>query len=117
MKKSGLRICDSVIETFKHTPINSEFTRSEIVKLVTSKFGCNPTSVIPSDYCYNRLNKGINYEKYLHLFEYTDTKTYRYLGLNYPYTGKILHNPKGGCEVVVGELKDGVFISYDKPNK
>lgn len=117
MKNFGLSILDLVVETFKNTPINSEFTRSEIVNLVASKFGCNPTSVIPSDYCYNRLNNGINYEKYLHLFEYTDTKTYRYLGLDYPYTGKIVHKPKSGYEVVVGELKDGVLIAYDKPEE
>ena len=114
MKKSGPTILDLVVETFKNTPINSEFTRSEIVNLVTSKFGCNLTSVIPSDYCYNRLNNGINYEKHLHLFEYTEAKTYRYLGLDYPYTGKIVHKPKGGYEVVVGELKDGVLVFYNK---
>ncbi len=112
--KIGLSILDMVVDTFKDTAINSEFTRSEIVNLVVSKYGCNPTSVIPSDYCYNRLNNGINYEKYLHLFEYTDTKKYRFLGLNYPYTGKIIHKPRGGYEIVVGELKDGTLISYDK---
>ena len=63
-----------VVDTFANTPINSEFTRSEIIKFVTSKHGCNPDSVMPSDYCYNRLNKGINYEKHLHLFEYTDAE-------------------------------------------
>ena len=107
-------ILDKVIDTFKDTPINTELTRSEIIRRVTEKHGCNPTSVIPSDYCYNRLNNGINYEKYLHLFEYTDSKTYRYLGLNFPYTGKIIHKPKGGCEIIVGELIDGVLKSYDK---
>lgn len=116
-EKFSPSILDLVVETFKNTPINSEFTRSEIVNLVNSKFGCNPTSVIPSDYCYNRLNNGINYDKYLHLFEYTDTKTYRYLGLDYPYTGKIVHKPKGGYEIVVGELKDGELITYDKPQE
>ena len=107
-------ILDKVIDTFKDTPINTELTRSEIIRRVTEKHECNPTSVIPSDYCYNRLNNGINYETYLHLFEYTDSKTYRHLGLNFPYTGKIIHKPKGGCEIIVGELIDGVLKSYDK---
>ncbi len=107
-------ILDMVADTFKDTPINTEFSRSEIVNFVTTKHNCNPTSVIPSDYCYNRLNKGINYEKHLHLFEYTDAKKYKYLGLNYPYTGKIVHKPRGGHEIVVGEVKDGIPISYDK---
>lgn len=112
--KNGLRIFDMVIDTFKDTPEGSEFTRSEIINLVVTKHGCNPSSVIPSDYCYNRLNNGINYENYLHLFRYTDAKKYRYLGLNYPYTGKIKHKPKGGYEIVVGELKDGILIPYNK---
>ena len=111
--KNGFSILDMVIETFKNTAIGTVFTRAEIVNLVVSKYGCNPTSIIPSDYCYNRLNNGINYEKYLHLFEYTNTKQYRYLGLDYPYTGKIIHKPKGGYEVVVGELINGDLISYD----
>lgn len=111
---AGFSILDMVAETFKNIPIDTIFTRSEIVDLVTSKFGCNSSSVIPSDYCYNRLNNGINYERYLHLFEYTDEKQYRYLGMDYPYTGKIIHKPKGGYEIVVGELQDGVLISYDE---
>ena len=116
MKKieSNLRISDMVANTFRNTVTGSEFSYSEIVKLVTSKYGCNPASVIPSDYCYNRLNNGINYEKQLHLFEYIDVKTYRYLGLDYPYTGKIFHKPQGGYETAVGELKDGILTLYDK---
>ena len=111
-------IFDMVIDTFKNIPIDTEFTCSEIKNLVTSKYNsCNPTSVIPSDYCYNRLNNGIKYEKYLHLFVYKDTKEskkYIYKGLNYQYTGKIKHKPKGGYEIVVGELKNGILISNDK---
>ena len=111
-KKTG--VFQEVIETFKNTPINTIFSRSEIIDLVTTKYKeRNPTSIIPSDYCYNRLNNGINYEKYLHLFEYTVDKNYRYLGPNYPYSGKIFHKPRGSFEVVVGELKNGVLISYD----
>lgn len=115
-KKNTSTVLNEVVQTFKDTPINTVFSRSEIIELVTSKYNRNPTSIIPSDYCYNRLNKGINYEKYLHIFEYTEDKKYRYLGLNYPYTGKIIHKPKGGFEVVVGELKKGVLIPYDNPH-
>ena len=114
--KNNLSIFDMVIDTFKNIPINTLFSRSEIINLVVSKHGCNPTSIIPSDYCYNRLNNGIKYETYLHLFEYTDTKQYRYLGLNYSYNGKIIHKPKGKYEVIIGELKNGRLIPYDKSN-
>ncbi len=114
-KKFTSAVLNEVVKTFKNTPINTVFSRAEIIHLVTSKYNRNPSSIIPSDYCYNRLNNGINYETYLHLFEYTDDKQYKYLGLNYPYTGKIIHKPKGGCEIVVGELKNGILIPYGTP--
>ena len=108
-----MTISDEVRETFKHTKIGTEFTAFEIKQMVNQQFGRAHGSIIPSDYCYNRLNNGIKFEKHLHLFEYTDDKKYRYLGLDYPFCGKILHKCKGGFEVVVGELVNGVLISYN----
>ena len=105
--KNSSTVMAEVIQAFKDTPIGTEFTRSEIISMVTKNFDRNESSIIPSDYCYNRLNNGINYEKTIHLFEYTATKQYRYLGINYPYTGKIYHKPKGSYEVCVGELING----------
>ncbi len=102
-----------VVESLNDVPIGTELTRSEIVSLVNKKFNRNENSIIPSDYCYNRLNSGINYEKILHLFEYTSEKTYIYLGIDYPYTGKIYHNPKGGFEICVGELINGKLAKSD----
>lgn len=84
-----------------------EFTSEEIKSAVTSKFGANPTSVIPSDFCYNRTNNGINPREDNRLFEYLETGLYKYLGENYPYTGKIFHKPQGGEEKVVGEWNNG----------
>lgn len=108
--KYSSTIQTEVIYTFKSIPIGREFSRSEIVSMVNKKFGRNETSIIPSDYCYNRLNNGINYETSLHLFEYTRENTYKYLGINYPYTGKIYHKPKGSIEICVGELINGKLI-------
>ncbi len=48
----------------------------------------NRTSVIPSDYCYNMVNKGIEFKKDDRLFENLGDK-YKHLGLNYNYNGEI----------------------------
>ncbi len=68
--------------------------------------------VSPSDYCYNRYNKGINIEKNLRedrcLFEYIERDRYKYIGIGVLYSGYLYHCPKGGVETVVGIIKNNV---------
>ena len=106
-----MTIVQEMIEAFRTTPLNTQFTRGGIIEKVHLKFGRTKESIIPSDYCYNRLNNGISYEKQPHLFEYTYDKKYVYLGLDFPYTGKIFHKPKGCSEICVGELINGTLMS------
>ena len=83
--------------------------------MVNLKFGRNKSSVIPSDYCYNRYNFGINYDKILHLFEFLESGKYKYLGQTYPYNAKISHKIKGSTnEVVVGEVIDGKATFFEE---
>ncbi len=90
------------------------FTFAEIRDRLITKYNTNPSSIILSDYCYNRYNKGAIFNK--HLFVYINRSTYRYVGENYPYTGLIFHKPKGAdYEAVVGEWDNGKLILY--PNK
>lgn len=75
-------------------------------------FGTDHACTIPSDYCYNRINEGIPFDK--HIFEYIKRGSYLYLGENYPYTGLIYHKPMGNkVELVAGEWRSGVKILYD----
>ena len=117
------KVVEEVRQTFKDVPIYTEFTTSEIKDMVYSKFGRNKGSVIPSDYCYNRCNKGIKYEKSLHIFRFVESDRYVYLGENYTYTGYIYHKPKGSNEdIIVGRLEKGVLVnpinfSSDKVDK
>ena len=104
-------IASELVEEFKNTPIGTELSRDEIITRVHLHFGRNESSIIPSDYCYNRYNNGINYEKHLHLFEYLGNGKYKYLGIEYPYTGKIYHKQKSGLEICVGELFEGNVIT------
>ena len=82
--------------------------------MVFEKFGRNKSSVIPSDYCYNRLNFGIDYNKNVHLFEFLEDGKYRYLGIDYPYNGKLYHKIKGTDHAaIVGEVVGGIAFFFD----
>jgi hypothetical protein len=85
---------------------------SDVIEMLRSRFGTNPSSVILSDYCYNRYNDGIKFTK--HIFEYLGSNTYKYLGENYPYTGLIYKKPQGQSnDIIAGEWKNGSKILYD----
>lgn len=93
--------------------LNELITSSDVKSALMNHFGTNPDSVILSDYCYNRFNNGIPFNK--HLFLYINRNTYKYLGEHYPYTGLIFHKPKGSDEeIVIGEWRNGVSSFYEK---
>ena len=86
--------------------IGSVVNSSQIKESLRLKYGLNERSVIFSDYCYNRINAGIKFDK--HIFEYIEKGKYRYLGENYSYTGLIYSKPLGhDKEIVMGEWKNG----------
>lgn len=107
-----MTILDKVRDTFKNCEIGTELSRQEIINKVVIKHGCNLGSIIPSDYCYNRINNGIDFENFLHIFEFLGSGMYKYLGESYPYSGTIFHKPKGGFEIAIGKWSNGV-IDYE----
>lgn len=76
-------------------------SRADLLHLLHEKYQVAAGSVIPSDYCYNRINDGIALKKPT-LFEFLGGGQYRCLGEGYPYNGKIYHKDQ-----VVGECKNG----------
>lgn len=85
---------------------------SEKIKALNLKYGTNPSSIILSDYCYNRINDGIMFDR--HIFEYIEQGRYKYLGENHPYTGIVIHKPKGSKdEFIVGEWDNGKLTMYE----
>ena len=87
---------------------------SEIKDALKLKYGTNASSIIPSDYCYNRINGGIKFNK--HIFQWLDHNTYRYLGEKYPFTGLIFHKPANqNIELIIGEWINGRKIIYKTP--
>ena len=60
------------------------FHTSEIKQMVYSKFGRNMGSVIPSDYCYNKTNKGkVGKLVSFNLFVQVKRGLYKYVGEGY----------------------------------
>jgi len=109
----GMPIYDQIQDILKDR-IGSIVTASEIKHALKTKYGTNASSIIPSDYCYNRFNKGIRFNK--HIFEYIDHKTYKYLGENYLFTGLIFHKPANqDKDFIVGEWIVGRKIFYLTP--
>jgi hypothetical protein len=64
-------------------------------------------SVIPSDYCYNLINKALFSFQYLLLIHITRGR-YKYVGPGYSYTGSVTWKPKKGMARQVGEWKNGI---------
>lgn len=110
-----MKVVDQVRNSFYDIDINEIFTRDEIVDRVVLKYKTNRSSVIPSDYCYNRTNNDIQkrFSKQLHIFEYLSNGKYKYLGENYSYVGNIYHSAKGEVEQIVGEWINSEPIFYE----
>ena len=84
-------------------------TTRELYEIFFKRFGRKEGSVIPSDYCYNRVNNGTTLNKPA-VFEFLGRGKYKCLGLNYPYNGPIYHKPKSQGEFIVGKCVDGERI-------
>lgn len=93
----------------KNFGVDYVITTRELYEIFFKRFGRKEGSVIPSDYCYNRVNNGITLNKPA-VFEFLGRGQYRCLGSNYPYNGAIYHKPKGQGEFIVGKCVNGERI-------
>lgn len=112
-KKPGTRINDLMMELVGDLIQNfgrgHTITASEIRRLMKERYGINPDSVIPSDYCYNRVNKGINIKTKPTLFEYSEKDKYKCLGRFYNYNGDIYWRPQDETQdKKVGVCENGI---------
>ena len=53
-----VKILDQFRACLKDIPLGTKLKRQEIIDRIVAEYGTNPNSIIPSDYCYNRTNKG-----------------------------------------------------------
>lgn len=107
-------ILDKVHATFEACPVGEQFSRAEIIRRVNERYGAAKGSIIPSDYCYNLVNKDKLTNPALfefNIFKHVDSKKYIYYGKNYRYNGPVFHKIDGRYEKV-GDWVDGVrFMS------
>ena len=93
INKDNLKIQEKIISIFAKQ-IDGEIKREEIINKVIEVYpGTNRTSVIPSDYCYNIINK-LSSSFTIRLFESLGAGNYKCLGENYPYVGDIYWKDK-----------------------
>jgi len=98
------KTCQRLIETRGRDCV---VVRAEICRLACEVFGANRASVIPSDYCYNRVNNGIGLSKPM-VFEYLGSGCYRCIGERYPFNGLVYHRAAGeSADYVVGRCVAG----------
>ena len=82
------------------------YTANEIKSALEERYGTNPSSVIPSDYCYNRWNLGVSNQQ--PIFVRVGSGEYRFIGPDQPYTGLIFGRPRGTSgDRVIGECTKG----------
>lgn len=93
-KNKQMSVIDEIEEFIKDFPVGYEFSTTWFKKELNKKYNRSEGSYIPSDYCYNRKNKGINYNKQPHYFLYIERNKYKYVGKDYVYNGEIEYNPK-----------------------
>lgn len=104
-----MTIYEQIIEVCKDKS-EEILTSAQIKSLVSLKFGTKEGSIIISDYCYNRTNRGINFNH--HLFHYISRNEYRYLGENYNYSGEIYWKPRNKDEIFVGIWDNAKYIFF-----
>ena len=99
-----------VTEIVSEYGLHYKISLKELYELLGARFQTNSSSIIPSDYCYNRVNKGIDFNKKPHLFRFLGDGMYECLGENYPFTGDVENASDG---TVVGSWKNGSFQEND----
>ena len=112
MTASTLTIPEMFYSIFGNRHPYEELSSSQIKDMIQSAYpGTNRSSVIPPDYCYNRVNRGIPFRD--HVFEYLGGNRYRVLGTNYDYEGIIYWREKHtNHDRPVGEWRKGDSVPH-----
>ena len=98
-----------------------EVSRGDIINWILKEYpGTNASSLIPSDYCYNIVNKGSGIRLDSRVFEYVERDgkwLYKCLGKNYAYNGDIAWKQKGSGRPerkIVGKWTDGKPVIFEE---
>ncbi len=103
---SGEKIWGKVRKVFDPSHFSELLTGKQIIDMIEAEYpGTNRDSIMPADYCYNKVNNGISFK--FHYFEYLkDARRgepqYKVLGENFDYEGAIYWKKE-----IVGEWRKG----------
>ncbi|MBO5869726.1 MAG: hypothetical protein J6Q89_03145 [Clostridia bacterium] len=100
-----------VTEIVSEYGVHYRISLKELYELLGARFQTNSGSIIPSDYCYDRVNKGIEFDKKPRLFKFLGDGMYECLGENYLFTGEIKN---ASDETVVGYWDNGNLCKNSK---
>lgn len=89
-----MSVIKEIDEFVKSMPMDYEFSTKWFKTELSKKYNRSEDCYIPSDYCYNRKNNGINYDKQPHYFLYIKRGKYKYVGKNYTHNGTVEHKPR-----------------------
>ena len=89
-----------VKEIISEYGMHYKISLKDFYELLGSRFGTNRGSVIPSDYCYNRTNKGIEFLKKPRLLCSLGDGMYECLGEDYPFNEPVYTCEKGSTEEI-----------------
>lgn len=92
------------VREFSEIHKNEIFTTDEIKKELNNKYSTPFNSIIPTDYCYNCTNAGINFDLNTRFFEKLKSGSFKSLGHNYPYTGYVFNKKE-----IFGTWENGKF--------
>lgn len=89
-----MKVVEEIEELLKSIPIGYKFSANWFKTALSKQYNRSENSYIPSDYCYNRKNKGINYDIQPHYFLRLGRGKYKYVGKNYVFKGEIEEKPR-----------------------
>ena len=107
------KVIKAINEYVEKNGYDTWMSRKEIQDYVNSCYEeqIDYTSFLPTDYCYNRYNSGLNdFSSKDRLLEYKDGQ-FRLLGEKYPFTGDVWHFPKDESResYLFGRWENGKF--------
>ena len=109
-KDSNSEILNEIEKYLSNIPLGTIIETGVFRRQLSEIYNRPKDNYIPTDYCYNRYNDGINFKKQPKFFIYVKRGQVKYVGKQYQYTGPIYHKPiNSKFEKEVGYCQNGNY--------